>query len=324
MKKTLMAAAAAAVLTVASLAPAQAADKYPTHALTLICSWGAGGGSDAQVRFIAGLMEKDLGQPIKVVNKTGGGGAVGWSALARSKADGYTFGQLTAELAMDHWITPEVTVSYKDFDPLLLMNEDPATVTISASAPYKTYDEFIKYLKDNPGKVRGGATSVGGIWHVAMGLWLQAVGLPVDAITYIPTSGSAEAYKEMAAGGIDSCFTSVAESATMYKTGKAIGLAVMSDQRDPKFPDIPTAKELGSDIQVGTWRGLGLPKGVPAERREILLNAIKKAIEDPSYKKFMADRGFGIKVLEGEDFAKYMEKSDTDLGATLKALGLAK
>ena len=128
----------------------------------------------------------------------------------------------------------------------------------------------------------------------------------------------------MAAGGIDSCFTSVAESATMYKTGKAIGLAVMSDQRDPKFPDIPTAKELGSDIQVGTWRGLGLPKGVPAERREILLNAIKKAIEDPSYKKFMADRGFGIKVLEGEDFAKYMEKSDTDLGATLKALGLAK
>ena len=90
MKKTLMAAAAAAVLTVASLAPAQAADKYPTHALTLICSWGAGGGSDAQVRFIAGLMEKDLGQPIKVVNKTGGGGAVGWSALARSKADGYT------------------------------------------------------------------------------------------------------------------------------------------------------------------------------------------------------------------------------------------
>lgn len=323
MKKTLMAVAAATMLTVGAVS-AQAADNYPTHALTLICPWGAGGGSDAQVRYIAGLMEKDLGQPIKVVNKTGGGGAVGWSALARSKPDGYTFGQLTAELAMDHWITPAVTVSYKDFDPLLLMNEDPATVTITANASYKTYDEFIKFIKDNPGKVRGGATSVGGIWHVAMGLWLQAVGLPVDSITYIPTSGSAEAYKEMAAGGIESCFTSVAESATMYKTGKAIGLAVMSDKRDAKFPDIPTAKELGSDIQVGTWRGVGLPKGVPAERREILLKAVQKAINDPSYIKFMEERGFGIKVLEGEDFYKYMEKSDADLGATLKALGLAK
>lgn len=314
----------AAIAAVAAFASAPAFAKYPDHAITLICPWGAGGGSDAQVRFIAGLMEKDLGQPVKVVNKTGGGGAVGWSAIARSKPDGYTMGQLTAELAMDHWITPAVKVSYKDFDPLVLMNEDPATVTISASAPYKTYDEFVSYLKANPGKVRGGATSVGGIWHVAMGLWLKSIGLPVDSITYIPTSGSAEAYKEMAAGGIDSCFTSVPESSTMYKSGKAVGLAVMSDKRDPKFPDIPTMKELGHDIQVGTWRGLGLPKGVPADRRDVLLSAIKKAMDDPAYKKFMEDRGFGIKVLEGKDFEAYMAKSDEQLGATLKDLGLAK
>jgi len=323
MKKILAAACAAALAVCVSL-PAQAADKFPTHAITLICPWGAGGGSDAQVRFLAGLMEKDLGQPIKVVNKTGGGGAVGWSALARSKPDGYTMGQLTAELAMDHWVTPSVTVTYKDFDPLCLMNEDPATVTISATAPYKTYDEFVKYLKENPGKVRGAATSVGGIWHAAMGMWLKAIGLPVTTITYIPTSGSAESYKEMAAGGIDSCFTSVPESSTMYKSGKAIGLAVMSDKRDPKFPDIPTAKELGADVQVGTWRGLGLPKGVPAERRDILVKAIKKAMDDPAYKKFMEDRGFGMKVLEGKYFEDYMAKSDADLGATLKDLGLAK
>lgn len=323
MKKSVMAAAAAAFILAAPLG-AQAAAEFPTHAITLICPWGAGGGSDAQVRYIAGLMEKELGQPIKVVNQTGGGGAVGWSALARAKPDGYTMGQLTAELAMDHWITPAVKVTCENFDPLMLMNEDPAAVTITANAPYKTYDEFVQYIKDNPGKVRGGATSVGGIWHVAMGMWLEALGLPVNSITYIPTSGAAESYKEMAAGGIDSCFTSVPESATMYKTGKAIGLAVMSDQRDKNFPDIPTLKEKGLDVTVGTWRGIGLPKGVPAERREVILNALKKALADESYKKFMNDRGFTIKELEGEDFMNYMKKSDADLGKTLKALGLAK
>ncbi|MCR5536143.1 MAG: tripartite tricarboxylate transporter substrate binding protein [Succinivibrio sp.] len=322
MKKAVLAAMAAATL-MFSVGQAQA-DDFPTHAITMICSWGAGGGSDAQLRFVAGLMEKELGQPIKVENRTGGGGAVGWSALARAKPDGYTIGQLTAELAMDHWITPAVTVSYKDFDALALMNEDAATVTISATAPYKTYEEFVQYLKDNPGKVRGGATSVGGIWHVAMGKWLDSIGLPVNAITYIPTSGSAEAYKEMAAGGIDACFTSVAESATMYKTGKAVGLAVMSDKRDPKFPDIPTMAERGTDIQVGTWRGIGLPKGVPAERRAKLMAALKKATSDPAYLKFMEDRGFGVKYLEGEDFYNYMKASDEALGGALKALGLAK
>ncbi len=323
MKKTVLSAVCAAALLVAGTSAATAGE-YPDHAITMICSWGAGGGSDAQLRFVAALMEKELGQPIKVENRTGGGGAVGWSALAKAKPDGYTMGQLTAELAMDHWITPAVKVSYQDFDPIALMNEDAATVTISATAPYKTYDEFVAYLKANPGKVRGGATSVGGIWHVAMGQWLESIGLPVTAITYIPTSGSAEAYKEMAAGGIDACFTSVAESATMYKTGKAIGLAVMSDSRDPKFPDIPTMKEMGTDIQVGTWRGIGLPKGVPAEIRAKIEAALKKAIEDPSYTKFMEERGFGIKTLWGDDFYNYMKASDEGLGGALKALGLAK
>lgn len=322
MKKVFTAIAAATMLIAGTVA--QAADKFPTHAITLICPWAAGGGSDAQVRFIAALMEKDLGQPIKVENRTGGGGAVGWAALAKAKPDGYTIGQLTAELAMDHWVTPAVKVSYEDFIPLALMNEDPAVVTISVDAPYKNYDEFVKYVKDNPGKVRGGGSGAGGIWHLAMGAWLQAIGVPVNSIVYIPTNGSAEAYKEMVAGGIEACFTSVAESATMYNSGKAVGLAVMSDSRDKKFPDIPTATELNTPVVVGTWRGIGLPKGVPDDRREILAAALKKACSDPSYLKFMEERGFGIKYLEGDAFYNYMKDSDTNLGSTLKALGLAK
>lgn len=113
--------------------------------------------------MVAGLMEKELGQPIKVVNQTGGGGSLAFSNIMRAKPDGYTIGQLTAELAMNHWQNPAVKITYKDFDPLALVNADAASVTISATAPYKTYDELVSYIKANPGKVRGAATAVGGI-----------------------------------------------------------------------------------------------------------------------------------------------------------------
>lgn len=290
----------------------------------MVCAWGAGGGSDAVARMVAGLMEKDLGQPIKVVNQTGGGGTLAFSSLSRAKPDGYTIGQLTAELAMNHWQNPAVQVTYKDFEPLALVNVDAASVTISAKAPFKTYEELVEYIKANQGKVKGSATSVGGIWHIAMGQWLTALGLPVTAVKWIPTTGAGETYKEMAAGGVDVGFNQLSEGTAMYQSGKAIPVAVMSDQRDPKFPDVPTLKEKGLDVSIGTWRGFAVPRGTPQEIKDRLIASIKKAVYDPQFVQFMSDRGFGVQYLEGDEFFKFMEKSDADLGASIKALGLAR
>ena len=302
-RKILAAALAATVLTFGTVSTASAADDaYPQRSITMLCAWGAGGGSDAVARMIAGIMEKDLGQPIKVD----------------------TIGQVTAELAMNHWQNPAVKITYADFEPLALVNLDAATVTISATAPYKTYEEFVQYIKDNPGKVRAASTSVGGIWHIAMGQWLTALGLPTNAITWIPTSGAAEAMKEMAAGGVDAAFAQLSECATMYQAGKAIPLAVMADKRDPKYPDVPTLKELGVDVSIGTWRGFAVPKGTPDDIKARLTAAIKKAASDPQFTTFMQERGFGATYVEGADFYKFMEKSDADLGNAIKALGLAR
>ena len=321
--KSLIAGVALATMTAVGV-NAASADEYPSRAITMVCAWGAGGGSDAVARMVAGLMEKELGQPIKVVNQTGGGGTLAFSSISRAKADGYTIGQVTAELAMNHWQNPAVKVTYKDFDPLSLVNVDAASVTLSATAPFKTYDEFVEYIKANPGKVKASATAVGGIWHIAMGQWLTALGLPVTAVKWIPTSGAGETYKEMAAGGLDAGFNQLSEGTTMYQTGKAIPVAVMADKRDPKFPDVPTLKEKGVDVSIGTWRGFAVPKGTPQEVKDKLNAAIKKAVEDPQFVKFMNDRGFGINYLAGDDFYKFMEKSDADLGASIKALGLSR
>ena len=130
--KKLLASLAATVLILGFGAPAQAA--YPEQPITLICPWGAGGGTDAVARIVATLMQKDLGVPINVVNRTGGSGVTGHQAIRTAKADGYTIGIGTVELAMMHWMgLTDMTV--KDFSPIGAVNLDPAGITVAANAP---------------------------------------------------------------------------------------------------------------------------------------------------------------------------------------------
>src|SRR6188768_1815205 len=126
-------AAALALTFVSTLALAA----YPERPITLIVPWGAGGGTDATARIIGSLMEKDLGQPVNVVNRTGGSGVVGHQAIASSPPDGYTIGLITVEIGMMHWVgLTELTAT--NFDPIGVVNADPAGINVRADAPYKS------------------------------------------------------------------------------------------------------------------------------------------------------------------------------------------
>ena len=122
------------------------AQTYPNRPITLIVPWGAGGGTDAVARIIGALLEKDLGQPVNVVNRTGGNGVVGHSAISTAAADGYTLGMITVEISMMHW-AGLTQMTPADFTPLSLMNIDPAAVTVRADSPYKTLDDLVKAIK---------------------------------------------------------------------------------------------------------------------------------------------------------------------------------
>ena len=127
--------------------------QYPNRPLTLIVPWGAGGGTDAVARFIASLMEKDLGQPVNVVNRTGGSGVVGHSAIAGAPPDGYTIGMITVEITMMHHqkLTELDPTSYT---PIALVNLDPAGFQVRADSPYKTMGDVLAAVKANPGKFK--------------------------------------------------------------------------------------------------------------------------------------------------------------------------
>jgi tripartite-type tricarboxylate transporter receptor subunit TctC len=144
-----------------------AAQNYPVRPITLIVPWGAGGGTDATARIIGSLLEKDLGQPVNVVNRTGGSGVVGHAAIASAQPDGYTIGLATVEIGMMHWqgLTDLTSASYT---PIGLVNADPAGVQVRADSPYKTVNELLAAIKANPGKFKASGTGQGGIWHLAI------------------------------------------------------------------------------------------------------------------------------------------------------------
>ena len=311
----------ATILTI-GLASASAAD-YPKRPITLICPWGAGGGTDAVSRIIATLLKKELGVPVNVVNRTGGSGAVGHTAMATAKPDGYTIGMPTVEITMMHWMGL-TKVTYKDMTPIAMVNFDPAGINVLTKSSWETYKDLENYVRENPGKLQDSGTGHGGIWHLAMAGWLKAIGLPPTAIKWIPSKGAAPALQDLMAGGIDMSTCSLPEAATLIDAGKVRPLAIMASEKDPKFPDVPTLKELGIDWTCGAWRGITAPVGTPPEIIAVLEKAVETVVRSDEFMKFMKNRGFGIYWLNSADFAKALAQADKDNGEIMKAAGIAR
>ena len=297
---------------------------YPERPITMIVPWGAGGGTDATARMIAALLEKELDNPVNVVNRTGGNGVVGHMAIAKAKPDGYTLGMLTVEIAtMKH--LGLTTITPADYTPLALMNEDPAGVTVSATSEYKDMKSLMEAIKANPGKLKASGTGQGGIWHIAIAGLVNKAGLPPNSVPFVPSNGSAPAMLELVAGGIDIVPTSLPEARSMIDAGKAKPLAIMSKERSPMYPDVPTLKETtGNEWTVGVWRGIAGPKGLPDDVTAKLEAALKKVNESKEFRDFMSKRGFGVAYANSKDYGEYMAKSTADFGEVLKAIGMAK
>jgi len=303
-------------------AVAQAA--YPERPITLIVPWAAGGGTDATARIIGSLLEKELGQPINVVNRTGGSGVVGHSAIASAPADGYTIGIITVEIGMMHWqgLTDLTGASYT---PIGLVNFDPAGLQIAADSPYKTVNDLVAAIKASPGKFKASGTGQGGIWHLAIAGMLQDMKVDPATVPWVPSNGAAPGLQDLVAGGVQIAPVSLPEARSLIDAGKVKSLAVMADGPAALYPNVPTLKAAtGSNWTMGAWRGIAAPKNLPPEARDKLAAVLRKVVASKDYTDFMAQRGFGVVYQGPDDFAKYMAKSDADLGATMKAVGIVK
>jgi tripartite-type tricarboxylate transporter receptor subunit TctC len=300
------------------------AQNYPTRPVTLIVPWAAGGGTDATARIIGSLMEKELGQPVNVVNRTGGSGVVGHQAIASAQPDGYTIGLATVEINMMHW-QGLTDLTYKAYTPVALMNADPAGLQVREDSSYKTAKDLIDAVKANPHKMKASGTGQGGIWHLALAGLLKDQGIDPTTVTWVPSNGAAPGLQDLVAGGIDIVPCSLPEARSLIDAGRVKSLAVFSDKPSDLYPKIPTLKQAtGSDWKMAAWRGIVAPKGVPQPIIDKLVQTMEKINKSKEYHDFMGSRGFGIEWAAGSEFGTFMDKSNNDLGAVMKAVGIAK
>ncbi len=301
---------------------AQAA--WPERPITLIVPWGAGGGTDATARIIGSLLEKELKQPVNVVNRTGGSGVVGHQAIASAPADGYTIGMATVEIGMMHW-QGLTELKGSSYTPIALVNADPAGLQVRADSPYKSAKDLIEAIKANPGKLKSSGTGQGGIWHLAIAGMLQSLKVDPAASPWVPSNGAAPGLQDLVAGGIEIVPCSLPEARSLIDSGKVRSLAIMDAKPAALYPNVPTLKDAtGSDWTLAAWRGIVAPKGVPKDVSDKLLAALEKVHKSAEFNDFMKQRGFGVIWAPSAEFAAFMEKSDKDLGAVMKAVGIAK
>ncbi|MEQ1594986.1 MAG: tripartite tricarboxylate transporter substrate binding protein [Casimicrobium sp.] len=297
--------------------------QYPNRPVTILVPWGPGGGTDYHARTMAAMLEKELKQPFTVVNRTGGSGVVGHSAIAEAAADGYTLGTVTVEINMMHWMGL-TKLTHADYAPIGLLNFVPAGVEVAADSKYKTLKDVLDDARANPGKLKASGTGQGGIWHLALAGMLMKAGMKADQIPWIPSDGAASGLKELVAGSIQVSTVAPAEASTLIKSGKVRLLAAMTPQRIPAFPDAPTLKEQGLDWELQSFISLMGPKAMPKEAVATLEAAMKKIQASPEWKTAMDARGFGLNTMSSADLGKFAAKSNQDLGGVMKAIGIAK
>ncbi|NNG04275.1 MAG: tripartite tricarboxylate transporter substrate binding protein [Inquilinus sp.] len=318
----LLAGAAVAIMA-AGPAQAQSCDWKPERAVTYIVPWGAGGGTDANSRMLASMLEREFGVPFNVVNRTGGNGVVGHTAIATAEPDGYTIGAATVEINMMHW-AGLTELTHENISPIALVDIVPASVTVAADSPFDTLQELVDHVKANPGDLTASGTAQGGIWHLAIAGLLNEQGLDPNAVRWIPSDGAASGMQELMAGGVDMVTVALSEAKTLVEAGELKGLAFMHTDRMGALPEVPTTLEaLDTEWTLAAFITVSGPEGLPEEIACSYDAAVEKLFQTQEWADFKASRGAEVVYLGVGDLTQMLATSDANLGATMKAIGLA-
>ncbi len=280
-------------------------DNYPSKDITVIIPKAAGGGTDTAARGLLQYLKSNLkGSNFVATNKPDGGGVTGMVETSTAKADGYTLGMVTVELAMFPW-QDKCQVTPADFAAISAPIAAPAGLIVPKDAPYSTLDEFVEYCKANPREVQVGNSGMGAIWHVAAVGFEKEFGVELKHIPY--PNGSADIAAALAGGHIDATIADPSSYKSQIDAGEMKLLAVMSDERSSIYPDAPTFKELGHDMVIRAWACLVAPKDTPKEILKTLRDAAAKAVDDKEYQEYFEKQGIDPQNMIGEDCQKMME-----------------
>ena len=317
----LRAAGAAGLAAAAGGAWAQGASTWPSKPVTLIVPFPAGGGTDAFARPLAAQFSKSTGKTLVIDNRGGAGGTVGASIAAKAHPDGYTLFMGGAHHVIAPSVYPRLDYDIeKDFVPLALLASVPQVVVVNPrNVKANTIQELLAMVKGSPGKFNYASAGSGSSHHLAGELFKIQTG---TFITHIPYRGAGPALQDLIGGNVDMMFDGLGSSAGHIKGGRIKALMVAGSKRNPAFPDVPCAAEVGlPDYNVSTWYGLWTPKGTPPDVQARIVEEIRKLGASEEIKAIWAGNGAEFGTLSPQDFGKMISSEVKRWAQVVKASG---
>ncbi len=276
---------------------------YPTRQLTYLIPFDPGGQSDVEARRQQPHLSRILGQQVLVDYKVGGGGALGWRELARSKPDGYLFCGFNIPHTILHPLQQEVGYKTDQLVPVALFQRTPLGLAVPANSPYKTLKEFIDAAKKDPGKLSVGGSSFFSGPHFSALLFEKLAGIK---LSYVPFTGAAPQVTALLGGHTDAGMT-FSNDLVRFKDKLRV-LAMATDERFQDFPDVPTFKELGFDVVEAVDRGVVVPLKTPPEIIAKLEAAFLEIARNPEIQAQMKEQGFVPLAMGAAETKAYLDK----------------
>ena len=299
------------------------AQAFPSKPLELVVHTAPGGGTDLFARFTAEVLtrEKLVNQPVNVLNRTGGGGAIAYTYVKGKRGDPHTIMTVATLSMLTNTLRPELELGMEHFTPLAMLAQDPQAVMVSAGAPYKTLKDMVEAARRDPGSLVASVTSPGGSGRLLVWLLERESGARFKAVSF--KSGN-DAILQVMGGHTHFTTENVSEGYSAVEGKKLRVLAVSSAQRLPIVPDAPTLKELGYDIHIGTGRGFAMPAGVPKEAVAHMEGIFQRIHKSAAWRDFSEKNMFEDLYLGSAEYAKHLVQRRVVHQEFLQSIGIIK
>lgn len=326
MKRIITAAAAAAALALTGCAQTGGTEagsnntetsNYPTESINLLVAFDSGGSTDVGARLLAKELEKELDVSVTVENRPGAGGQVGYTAIAESKPDGNTMGVTTLPGVVVSAMDDSRQANYKtdSFQPIALQVVDPGGMMVAPNSDIETVDDLVAAAKKNPGEIRAATTGIGTGDHFGLLLLEEAAGIDLQPVHFTGSSSATTAF--LGDNNVEVLIGNVSDLSQLVEngTGKLIGM--MADDRSPLMPDVPTFKESGYDVVIGSARGYVFPKGVSKEKVQTISKAIGNVMEDKDFQERMKKQGLAPVYMDTKEYQAFWDETVSNIDRLL-------
>lgn len=284
----------AAPLFAPALVRAQGSTWRPDHQITMIVAYAAGGGTDTAARTIGRFMERDLGQPIVVLNRPGAGGEIGFTELARARPDGYTIGFINTPSIVTVPIERRARFTLDDFTLIANIVDDPGGIWVLPDSPWRSLADLLAAARARPETIGYGTTGIGSDDHLAILALERATS---TRFLHVPFAGSAQVKQNLLSRAIPLAVMNMAEGINEMQQGQMRALAQMGETRWEPAAQVPTLKELGYDVVEGSMRGMAAPAGMPPEVLARLAQALRKTVDDPEFQALARQQALPLRFL---------------------------